>query len=123
MRGLKALDMIDAIINAIRASESRGEARDRLMAGPFEFSDVQAEHILDMQLSRLTRLGQADLEEEMAKLRQTMAELEAILGDQAMLNGVVKTELGEIKARLARLKPLSSRWTWRHGARGSHRRR
>ena len=67
--------------------------------GPFEFSDVQAEHILDMQLSRLTRLGRADLEEEMAKLRQTIAELEAILGDQAMLNGVVKTELGEIKAR------------------------
>ena len=96
---LKALDMIDAIINAIRASEGRSEARDRLMAGPFEFSDVQAEHILDMQLSRLTRLGRADLEEEMAKLRQTMADLEAILGDQAMLNGVVKTELGEIKAR------------------------
>ncbi len=93
--------MIDAIINAIRASESRGEARDRLMAGPFEFSDVQAEHILDMQLSRLTRLGRADLEEEMAKLRQTIADLEAILGDQAMLNGVVKTELGEIKARFS----------------------
>ncbi len=53
---LKALDMIDAIIAAIRASESRAEARDRLMTAPFEFTEVQAEHILDMQLARLTRL-------------------------------------------------------------------
>jgi DNA gyrase subunit A len=96
---LKALDMIDAIINAIRASESRGEARERLMAAPFEFSEVQAEHILDMQLARLTRLGRADLEEEMAKLRQTISELEAILGDRDLLNGVMKSELGEVKAR------------------------
>ena len=72
-----------------------------LMAAPFEFSEVQAEHILDMQLSRLTRLGRADLEEEMAKLRQTISELEAILGDQALLNGVVKTELGEIRTRFS----------------------
>ena len=96
---IKALDMIDAIIVAIRGSESRSEAREALMAAPFEFSEVQAEHILDMQLSRLTRLGRADLEEEMAKLRQTISELEAILGDQGLLNGVVKTELGEIRAR------------------------
>jgi DNA gyrase subunit A len=98
---LKALDMIDAVILAIRESESRGEARDRLMSAPFEFSDVQAEHILDMQLARLTRLGLADLEEEMAKLRQTIAELEAILGEQTLLNGVVKAELAEIKARFS----------------------
>ncbi len=96
---LKALDMIDAIITAIRASESRAEARDRLMATPFEFTEVQAEHILDMQLSRLTRLGRADLEEEMAKLRQTMAELEAILASREALNNVVKSELGEIRGR------------------------
>jgi DNA gyrase subunit A len=98
---LKALDMIDAIIVAIRASESRSEARERLMAAPFEFSEVQAEHILDMQLSRLTRLGRADLEEEVAKLRQTMAELEAILGSREMLNDVVKSELSEIRGRFS----------------------
>ena len=96
---LKALDMIDAIITAIRASESRAEARERLMATPFEFTEVQAEHILDMQLARLTRLGRADLEEEMAKLRQTMAELEAILASREALNNVVKSELGEIRER------------------------
>jgi DNA gyrase subunit A len=94
---LKALDMIDAIISTIRASDSRAEARERLMAAPFEFTEVQAEHILDMQLARLTRLGRTDLEEEMAKLRQTMAELEAILGSRETLNGVVKSELAEIR--------------------------
>jgi DNA gyrase subunit A len=98
---IKALDMIDAIITAIRESDSRAEARDKLLTAPFEFSDVQAEHILDMQLARLTRLGRADLEEEMAKLRQTIGELEALLSDQVLMNGVIKTELGEIKERFA----------------------
>lgn len=98
---IKALDMIDAIITAIRESDSRGDARDKLLAEPFEFSEVQAEHILDMQLARLTRLGRADLEEEMAKLRQTIADLEAILGDQELLNGVIKSELGEVKERFS----------------------
>ena len=50
---------------------------------PFEFSEVQAEHILDMQLHRLTRLGRANLEEEMEELRRTIAELEAILADRS----------------------------------------
>ena len=98
---LKALDMIDAIIAAIRQSDSRTTARDALMAAPFEFSEIQAEHILDMQLARLTRLGRADLEEEIAKLRQTMAELEEILADRGRLNGVVKTELTEIRERFS----------------------
>ena len=98
---LKALDMIDAIIAAIRASDSRAEAREALMSAPFEFSEVQAEHILDMQLARLTRLGRADLEEEMAKLRSTIAELEAILADPVLLNEVIKSELSEVKAEFA----------------------
>jgi DNA gyrase subunit A len=96
---LKALDMIDAIIATIRQSESRATARDALMAAPFEFSEVQAEHILDMQLARLTRLGRSDLQEEMAKLKETISELEAILADRARLNGVVKTELTDIRER------------------------
>ena len=98
---LKALDMIDAIIQAIRESESRAGARDRLMGAPFEFSEVQAEHILDMQLARLTRLGRSDLEEEMAKLHQTITELESILGDEHILREVIKAELGEIRARFS----------------------
>ena len=98
---LKAIDMLDAVIAAIRASEDRPAARTALMAAPFEFSEEQAEHILDMTLGRLTRLGRANLEEEMEELRRTIAELEAILGDPARLRGVIATELGEIRAKYA----------------------
>jgi DNA gyrase subunit A len=96
---LKALDLIDEIIAAIRASEDKPAARDALMATPFEFSSEQAEHILDMQLSRLTRLGRAALEEEMAKLRETIAELEAILADDVKLRAVISEEMREIKEK------------------------
>jgi DNA gyrase subunit A len=71
------------------------------MAAPFEFSEVQANHILDMTLGRLTRLGRSELEEEMAKLRETIADLEAILNDEERLRGVIKTELGEVRAEFA----------------------
>ncbi len=96
---LKALDLIDEIIATIRASADKDAARGALQAKPFEFSEVQAEYILDMQLHRLTRLGRAQLEEEMAKLLATIAELEAILGDRNVLNQVIKDELGEIRAK------------------------
>ncbi len=98
---IKALDMIDAIIAAIRASEDRAAARDALMAAPFEFSEIQANHILDMPLARLTRLGRAQLEEELAQLRQTIAELEAILADEGVLRGVIKTEMTAIRDEFA----------------------
>ncbi len=98
---IKALDLIDQIIAAIRASADKGAAREALVAAPFEFSDVQAEHILDMPLSRLTRLGRSTLEEEMAQLRQTIAELEAILADDGKLRGVIKAELSDIREKYA----------------------
>ena len=53
---LKAIGMIDDIIATIRESADRGTARTALMNEPFEFSEIQANHILDMQLGRLTRL-------------------------------------------------------------------
>ncbi len=98
---LKALDLIDAIIALIRGSADKQAAREGLTAEPFEFSEIQAEHILDMQLSRLTRLGKSDLESEMAKLRETIAELEAILGDPVRLRQVIKDELSEVRAKHA----------------------
>ncbi len=98
---IKALDLIDQIIAAIRASEDRGAAREALMVAPFEFSEIQANHILDMPLSRLTRLGRAQLEEELAQLRQTIAELEAILADEEVLRSVIKTEMTAIRDEFA----------------------
>jgi DNA gyrase subunit A len=96
---IKALDMIDAIITLIRGSDDRGSARAGLMAAPFEFTETQAEHILDMTLGRLTRLGRSQLEEEMAKLREEIAELEAILASPERLRGVIKDELAEIREK------------------------
>jgi DNA gyrase subunit A len=98
---LKALDMIDQIIALIRGSDDRDAARQGLMAAPFEFSEIQANHILDMTLARLTRLGRSQLEEELAKLRETIAELEAILADPARLRQVIKDEMGEIRSKHA----------------------
>ncbi len=98
---VKALDMIDAIIALIRGSADRPEAREGLMGEGFEFSEIQANHILDMTLGRLTRLGRAELEEELAKLRETIAELEAILSDEARLRAVIRDELGEIREAFA----------------------
>ncbi|HEX2064398.1 MAG TPA: DNA gyrase subunit A, partial [Acidimicrobiales bacterium] len=98
---LRALDMIDQIIELIRGSDDRAAAREGLMAAPFGFSEVQANHILDMTLARLTRLGRSELEEELAKLRETIAELEAILSDPTRLRGVIKEELGQIRTQFA----------------------
>ena len=103
----KALDLIDEIIHTIRGSEDRGAARRALMAGIMPaaggdvvaFSEVQANHILDMQLGRLTRLGRSDLEVEATQLRETIAELEGILGNDTRLRDVIAEELGTVRAK------------------------
>ena len=94
---LKAIDMLDAVIATIRGSDDRPAARTALMAEPFVFTEVQATHILDMTLGRLTRLGRTELEEEMQQLLATIAELEAILSDDAKLRGVIETEMTAIR--------------------------
>jgi DNA gyrase subunit A len=98
---LRAIDMLDAVIATIRASEDRSAARVSLMAEPFSFSEEQATHILDMTLGRLTRLGRSELEAEMTELRQTIAELEEILGDPAKMRGVIAAELTEVRDKYA----------------------
>jgi DNA gyrase subunit A len=98
---IRALDMIDAIIAAIRASEDRASAIGALQGEGFDFSDIQATHIVDMQLSRLTRLGRANLEGELAELRTEIAELEAILADPVRLREVMKTELSAVRDEFA----------------------
>jgi len=98
---IKALDLIDEIIALIRASEDRPAAREGLMGEGFEFSEIQANHILDMPLGRLTRLGRSELEKEMAKLRESIAELEAILNDEGRMRQVIKDELAEVKEKEA----------------------
>ncbi len=98
---LRAIDLLDTVIAAIRASEDRAAARGALMAAPFSFSEEQANHILDMTLGRLTRLGRSELEEEMAQLRETIGELQAVLADPARLRGVISSEMIAIRDKFA----------------------
>jgi DNA gyrase subunit A len=98
---LKAINVIDEIIALVRSSENPAEARQRLMAEPFEFSETQANHILEMQLRQLTRLARIDLESELEELRGTIQELEAILADERRLRGVIRDELIEIRDKYA----------------------
>lgn len=95
---LKALDHIDEIIKTIRASADATEARDALMT-KFEFSEAQAQAILDMRLQRLTGLERDKLENEYKELRETIDYLRGILGDSVKLDGVVKDELQEATER------------------------
>ena len=96
---IRCLDLIDEIIATIRASADRAAARLALMSARFEFSEVQANHILDMQLARLTRLGREDLETEATQLRATITELRAILGDDQKLRAVIVDELAEVRQK------------------------
>jgi DNA gyrase subunit A len=98
---LKAIDQIDAIIATIRASDDRAAARTALMAAPYEFSEEQANHILDMALVALTRLGRTNLEKELNELRERIAELEAILADPTRRDAVIKDELLAIREKFA----------------------
>ena len=94
---LKALDTIDAIITLIRGSESADAARQALQLAPYEFSETQATHILDMALRRLAALERQKLRDEYDELAQTIAELEAILADDVRLRAVIKEELTAIR--------------------------
>ena len=92
---LKALDHIDEIIKTIRASQDATEAREALMR-KFEFSEVQAQAILDMRLQRLTGLEREKLESEYKELMETINYLRGLLEDQSKLDGVIKDELVDL---------------------------
>ncbi len=98
---LKALNVIDAIIALIRASDDAASARAALMAEPYEFSEIQAVDILDMQLRQLTRLSRIDLEREMEEVAERIAELRSILDSPEKLRGVIKSEMLAIREEFA----------------------
>ena len=86
---------IDEVIQLIRASDDRGQARDRLTS-VFDLDDLQADYILDLQLGRLTKFSRIELEKESEQLRATLDELDAILADDAVLRSLVGDELDEM---------------------------
>jgi DNA gyrase subunit A len=93
-----ALDHIDAIIELIRAAADTQEARNGLIAR-FGLSEVQAQHILDMQLRRLTALEQDKIREEYEELQKTIKELRAILKSPAQVRGIIADELKEVRRK------------------------
>ena len=87
----KALDHIDAIIKLIRASKTSADAREGLI-GEFEFTEIQAKAILEMQLQRLTGLERQKIEDEMKELREKIAEL-------TEMRQVIVKELREVQKK------------------------
>src|ERR671917_173365 len=93
---LTALDNLDAVIALIRGSADTETARTGLM-DQFALTEIQAQAILDLRLQRLTGLARKEIEDEFADLQERIAELRAILGDPARIDGVIREELLEIR--------------------------
>ncbi len=98
---IKALDVIDAIIALIRSSDDVAAARDGLMAAPYDFSEIQANDILDMQLRQLTRLSRLDLQTELDETRTKIIDLQDILDSPERLSTVIRDEITAIKDEFA----------------------
>jgi len=98
---LIALDNIDAVVALIRAAADTDEARAGLIER-FSFTEIQAQAILDMRLARLTGLERKKIQDDYADLKERIAELRAILSDQARIDALIKEELLEIKERYGR---------------------
>ena len=95
---LIALDNIDEVISIIRSSQNTQIAKQRLM-DRFGLTDVQSQALVDMRLRTLTGLEREKIENEHKELLARIAELKAILADEKLLLGVIKTEISEISAK------------------------
>ena len=89
---LKALDILDEVIQTIRRSQRVDTARTNLIRA-FGFTEVQAQAILDMPLRRLTALERKQLQDEHKELQQRISYLEDLLSDDAKILGVIREEL------------------------------
>ena len=99
LEGLKkALDHIDNIIKLIRAAKTTGEAREGLIA-QYEFTEIQAKAILEMQLQRLTSLERQKIEDELKELGEKIADLKEILASDVKLREVIIKELREVQKK------------------------
>jgi DNA gyrase subunit A len=95
---IKALDVLDDVIELIRSSSDPKEAKTRLMT-EFELSDVQSQAILDMRLQRLTGLEREKINSEYQELIKNIEKFKAILNSPAMVLQIVKDEMKEIREK------------------------
>ena len=94
---LIALDNLDEVIKVIRGADDTDHARESLMS-QFSLSEIQATAILDLRLRALTGLERKRVEQEYADLQERIAELRAILGDPARIDGIIREELLELRS-------------------------
>ncbi len=97
---LIALDNIDEIVRLIKTSQSPEVAKNALMER-FTLSEIQSKAILEMRLQRLTGLERDKIKEEYQNLLELISDLNGILKSEDRLNGVVKTELLEVKEQFS----------------------
>lgn len=95
---LKALDIIDQIIATIRGSKTAAEAKQSLI-DLYEFTEKQAQAILDMRLQQLTNLERSKLEDEYNALAETIANLNSILASDEKQFAVIREELLSVKEK------------------------
>jgi DNA gyrase subunit A len=93
---LKAIDNMDEVVRIIRASDNRDIARHELMER-FEFTERQANAVLDLRLYQLTGLERHKIEEEYQELLKKIEYYRALLASEALVRGIIKDELAEIQ--------------------------
>src|SRR5947208_2600702 len=92
----KALDNLDDVIKLIRAAKTPKEAREGLITR-FEFSEKQAQAIIELQLQRLTGMEQQKIVDELAEIQRRIAEYLEILGSDKVLRALIVKELREVQ--------------------------
>jgi DNA gyrase subunit A len=92
----KALQNLDEVIRLIRAAKAPREARDSLI-GEFQFSEKQAQAIIELQLQRLTGMEQQKILDELAELQRRITDMLEILGSDKILREVIVKELKEVQ--------------------------
>lgn len=101
LEGLKiAIDNIDEVIETIKRSASIPDAKAKLIER-FGLDDIQAQAIVEMTLGRLSGLERKKIEERLAKLAETIAELTAILADEGKIKEIIKNEMLAIKDKFS----------------------
>ena len=97
---IKCLSILDEVIRVIRASKNKSDAKDNLVK-EFDFTPLQAEAIVMLQLYKLTNTDVTELEAELESLRKIVSELESILSSDDKLKAVMKDELRRVKKEYA----------------------
>ncbi|MGT2907114.1 DNA topoisomerase IV subunit A [Streptococcus dentiloxodontae] len=97
---IRVISILDEVIALIRASENKADAKENLKVS-YDFSEEQAEAIVTLQLYRLTNTDIVTLENEETALREQIATLTAIIGDERTMFNLMKRELREVKKRFA----------------------